>query len=119
MEVGGCFKRCSDLQEGRFAKRWRNNLQANGKLLTRQPTGHGHGRQTSQVDRNGEHIGEVHLERIIEALPEMKCRGGRDGSQQSITLRKGLVKILPEEGAELLSFFVIGIILAGAQGIGS
>src|SRR5215831_8103422 len=111
MEVGSCFKRCGDLQESRFTKRWRNHLQTNGELLTREPTGHGHGRQTSQVYRNGKHIGEVHLERIIEALPEMKCRGGRDRSQQSITLRKGLVKILPKEGAELLSFFVIGIII--------
>ena len=44
VEVGGCFKRCSDLQESRFTKRWRNHLQANGELLTCQPTGHGHGR---------------------------------------------------------------------------
>src|SRR4029453_6755568 len=101
MEVGGCFKRCGDLQEGRFTKRWRNHLQANGKLLSREPTGNGYGRQTSQVDWNGKHIGKVHLERIIEALPETKRRSRRDGSQQGVTLRKGLVKILPEEGAEL------------------
>src|SRR5262245_37559990 len=119
MEVGGCFKRCGDLQEGRFTKRWRNHLQANGKLLTREPTGNGHGRQTSQVYWNGEHIGEVHLERIIEALPETKRCGGRDGSQQGVTLCKGLVKILPEEGTELLGFFVIGIIVTSAQGIGA
>src|SRR2546428_13625419 len=119
MEVGGCFKRCSDLQEGRFTKWWCNHLQANGELLTCEPTGHGQGRQTSQIYWNGEHIGEVHLKRIIEALPETKRCSGRDGSQQGVTLRKGLMKILPEEGAELLGFFVIGIIIAGAQGIGS
>src|SRR5215468_6536772 len=100
MEVGGCLKRCSDLQEGRFTKRWRNHLQADGELLRREPTGNGHGRQPSQVYRNGEHIGEVHLERIIEALSEAKRCGGRDGGQQGITLRKGLVKIPPEESAE-------------------
>ena len=114
MEVSGCFKRCSDLQKGCFTKRCCNHLQADGKLLTRQSTGNGHSRQTSQVDWNGEHIGEVHLERIIEALSETKRRSGRDWGQQGVTLRKGLLKILPEEGAELLGFFVVGIIIAGA-----
>jgi len=83
MEVSGRFKRCSDLQEGRFTKRWRNHLQANGKLLTRQPTGNGHGRQTSQVYWNGEHIGEVTLERIIEALPRRNAAVGETGASRA------------------------------------
>src|SRR5262249_38615465 len=99
MKVRHRFKRCADLQE-RILTEWRcNDLQANGQFLVRTSTGQRERWQAGQVHRNGEDVCEVHLERVSETLAETKRRGRSDRRQQGIALRKGALKILPEERA--------------------
>src|SRR5215831_20589709 len=114
MKVRHRLKGCTNLQEHILAERRRNDLQSNGQLLACKPTGHRERWQARQVHRNGEDIREVHLQRVSEALPETKRRGRRDRRQQGVTLRKGALKILPEERTQLLCLFVIGVVIASA-----
>ena len=46
-------------------------------------------------------------------------RGRSRGGEQDIHLLEGRIEIAPNQGAHLLSFFVVGIHVTGGEGVGA
>ena len=91
-----------------------DHLKPYGKPLAAEAAGQGNPRQPRQVDGYRVDIPQVHLQRIGQALPQTRRRGGRCRSQDYVKAFKGFVKGLLDQGLDPQGLQIIGIVLAGA-----
>src|SRR6266702_3193690 len=121
------FVSVGDLQNGLFAKRFAEQLQAYRKFWGQRSRFRVAGRgeaagntdpaDAGDVRSDGENIGQIHLERVVRFFTDFERRGGRGGRDNGIHVLERFQKILANEGADLLGPQVIGIVVAAAEDV--
>ena len=101
-----------DFKEGFFAEGLADNLHTYRQAIGKAGR-YRNRRYAGDVYRQGTDITQIHLQRVIRLLPDFEWGGGGGGGYQGVIFLKGLVKLLPDDGAYLLGLDVIGIIVAG------
>ena len=94
-------------------------MQADGQFGAVKTAGHRNCRQAGDVDRNGAKVGLVGLHGIFFSLPFGKGRIGHGGRNEDIAALKRAVEGVDDETAQVLGFFVVGIVVAGAEHVGA
>ena len=112
MPFGGLLVGIGDFEDGLFAEGLADNLHADGQPIGK-AGGDGNPGEAGNIYGQGANVTEIHLERVVHLLANLKGDGGGGGGYQGITLFKSLVKFPPYQGADFLGFEVIGIIVTG------
>ena len=76
-------------------------------------------RHARQVGRQGKHILQVHGQRVIAMLADAKGGAGSHRRGDHVHLLEGALEIGLDQGAHLLRLAVIGIVIAGGEGVGA
>ena len=75
--------------------------------------------QRGQVHRDGAQVGQVHGQRVGRALPDLEGHGGRGGRDQEVEAAERLLEVLDDERAGPLRLGVVGVVVAGGEGVGA
>src|SRR5918992_4447769 len=103
----------------RLIERLGDQLEADGKrIVRRQSAGHAYRGVAGEVDGNGEHIRQIHGERVGSALSEPERGGGRSGAGDEVDGLVGPLEVLNDQGAHFLRLAVVGVVVAGRKRVG-
>jgi hypothetical protein len=96
-----------------------NDLQSDWQPIGVEAAGQAQPADARQVHREGEYVGQVHLQRVIWTFsPMRKAVVGVSGSDH-VHLGRRASKSCLDEGAHLLGLEVVGVVIAGGEGIGA
>ena len=98
------------------------HLEAHGELhaaFLHGSAGDGHGGQPGQVGGDGVDVRQVGLEVVQRGVPDFGGGGGRGGAYDDVRPGKGFREVPGDQGADLLRAGVVGVIVAGAEDVGS
>src|SRR2546423_11217238 len=98
MPVCGLFEGVRESQYGFFSERLAQELQADWQLWrARKTAGHTDAANASQVCRDSKDIDEIHLQRVIDFLPDLERGGRRSRRYDGVHLFEGFQKIVADE----------------------
>jgi len=112
-EVRDLFPQVGEFQNGGFVPRSSYNLPAHGEFVFGKPYRNADGGNGCQVHRNGEDVGEIHINRVLELFAELKGGRGGGGGEDYVYLLEGVDKILVEQSLYLLRLQIVGVVVAG------
>ena len=92
-----------------------NELQADGQPPAVLTAGNADARQSRQIHGNGINIPQIHLNRICQALSQLRRGGGRHRPKNQIVFFKGSVEGLLNQRFHLQRLQIVGIVIAGTQ----
>src|SRR5512134_2188758 len=98
---------------------WPDQLQADWQAAVVKATRHTDAAHACQVDRDREHVHQVHFERVVRLLADAEGRAGGYRAGDDVHLLKGSLKVLLDQRAHLLRLEIIGVVVAGAEGVGA
>ena len=105
-------------EEAAFVEGAAQELEADGQAIAH-AHGHGEAGQAGEVQRQGEDVHEVHLERIAGHFAHLPCRNGGDGGEEHVALLEGVEIVLADEAAHLGGLAVVGVVVAGGEHVGT
>ena len=114
--TGGLFNHSAGLKKRFLIKRTANELKSHGQPVAAEASWHGDARQTGHVHCDSENIVEIHFYRISchFLVTDGECGGRRGRSKNAInTCIKALLEVAFDQGADLLSPCVVGVVETG------
>ena len=72
-----------------------------------------------QVGADGVEVNQVHRDRVVGLLAQLEGGRGRDRAADQVNLLEGLKKILPDQPSHPQGLRVIGVVIAGREGVGT
>jgi hypothetical protein len=110
VRVGGSEQR-------RLVEHATGQLQANRQIGGREATRHADRRKARQIGADGEHVREIHLQRIGHALAQLERRNRARRHRHDVDMFEGAFVILSNQRTHLLRFQIVGIVVARTQDI--
>ena len=107
------------LEHHRLAERRREHLHPDGQPAVVGAEGDADGGMPGQVRRHRAHVGQVHGPRVVDLGAEGERRGRRGGAEQHVEALVGGGEGVDDERADLLRLAVVGVVVAGRQGVGA
>ena len=109
-----------DAQQAGLVERPAGQLQADRQAIRREPARHADRRQAGQVGADREHVGQIHLQRIVGALaePERRRRTRRHRDRVHVGGERDVV-VAADQRPHLLRLQVVGLVVARAQHVGA
>src|SRR3989344_9159128 len=77
----------------------------------------GYAGQASQVNRYRVDVFQIQRQRVGNLLPYFECRGRRYRADDGIDFFESIVEVLSQQGADLLGFQVISVVVSRRQRI--
>ncbi len=108
-----------DLEQGGFLEVGRQELQADGQALLVEAAGQAEAGDAGQAGGQGEDVLQVHGQGVVHVLAQAEGGGGGGGGGDEIHLLEGALEVLLDQGADLLGLVVVGVVVAGGQGVGA
>ena len=96
-----------------------DELQADGHPIPVQTAGNADPRKPRQIYGDSINVAQIHLDRVDETLPKLRCRGRRHRPQDQVILLKRLVEGLLDQRLGPQGFQIIGVIIAAAEDKGT
>src|SRR5699024_4486286 len=94
-------------------------LDAGGQAVLGQPAGQGDARHAGEVGGDGGDVVHVHRGGVVDLLAEAEGDGGRGGRGEHGDLLEGGSEVALHERAHLLRAAVVGVVVAGREGVGA
>src|SRR5262245_5359992 len=98
-------------QNGLFIERLADQLQTDRQARSGEPTRHRERRDASQIDRNGEDIGEVHLQGIVGLFPDLEGWRRRRWGNEDVDTAESLVEIPSDQRPYLLGLAIVCVVV--------
>src|SRR5882724_9076933 len=118
--AAGLFEGVGELEDAGFAERGAEDLEADGEVfLGRFAAGDGDAGDTGEGAGDGVDVGEVHLEGVVGLFAEFEGGDGGGRRDDGVDLGESVAEILGDEGADLLAFEVVGVVVAGGEDVGT
>ena len=83
------------------------------------PHGHADRRQAGEVRADGEDVGQIHLQRIGDALAELERRGRAGRHRDDVDPLERVLVVAADERAHLLRLQIVRVVVAGAEHVGA
>jgi hypothetical protein len=77
--------------------------------------GEGDGRKACQIGKNGEKIGQEHINGILAFLPEPEGGEGNRGHEKKVVVPENFVCLIDNQSSNFLGLGEIGVKVPGAQ----
>ena len=106
-----------ETQESSFSPVGSEQLQANRKPFRRKSARNADARNARKIRGHGVNIVEVHREWIVNFLSELECRRRAWSASRWRRTSQMLGKVLSQQGAHLLSFQIVSIVITRRQDI--
>src|SRR5690606_10954084 len=94
-------------------------LDAGGQAVLGETRGQGDARGAGEVGGDGGDVVHVHRGGVVDLLAEAEGDGGRGRRGEHVDLLEGSGEVALDEGADLLGAAVVGVVVAGREGIGA
>src|SRR5699024_5253760 len=94
-------------------------LDAGGQAVLGQARGQGDARDAGEVGGDGGDVVHVHRGGVVDLLAEAEGDGGRGRGGEHVDLFEGGGEVALHEGADLLGAAVVGVVVAGREGVGA
>ena len=108
-----------EIKEFVFGILSRQKLDAERQIVLIFAGGKGDAGQASQVGGGGVDVSQIHRQGVVAVLAEFESGGGRGGREKGINFPESLVEILADKRPDFHGLEVIGIIIAGREGVGT
>ncbi len=93
------------------------NLHADGKAGRGCAAGYSDAANAGETGGNSVDVGKIHGEGVACLLAELEGGRGRGGGDDSVDLSEGAEELLGEQAADLLGLAVVGVVIAGGEGV--
>src|SRR5579871_3701701 len=102
-------------KDPRLVERSSEHLQADRQASPGESAGQAQAGQPREIARQGEHVGEVHRQRVRHLLAELEGGDRRGRGDQRVHLLEGLGEVPANQGPDLLGLGVVRVVVAGGE----